>query len=143
MGRVFQEFHSDLGIQMRQVVKAPTQLSWEGWGECVYSATLVELGYQGLCVELEYDPFLDLAALSQGKPILGFLLVQPWQGCEAQSLLAQVREIDFVGEGVGEGPIDGGKKPNRKVILELIIPDSLRRIQNIKIKQLLQAFSVL
>ena len=41
MGRVFQEFQPDLGIQMRQVVKAPTQLSWEGWGECVYSATLV------------------------------------------------------------------------------------------------------
>ena len=140
MRRVFQEFQPASGMQMRQVVKAPTQLSWEGWGECVYSATLVELGYQGLRVELEYDPFLDLAALSQGRPILG-LLVQPWQGCDAQSLLAQVREIDFVGDGVGDGA--GGRRRDRKVILELIIPDSMRRIQNTKVTQLLQALAVL
>ena len=140
MRRVFQEFQPASGMQMRQVVKAPTQLSWEGWGECVYSATLVELGYQGLRVELEYDPFLDLAALSQGRPILG-LLVQPWQGCDAQSLLAQVREIDFVGEEVGEGA--NGRRRDRKVILELIIPDSMRRIQNTKVTQLLQALAVL
>ena len=137
MRRVFQEFQPALGMQMRQVVKAPMQLSWEGWGECVYSATLVELGYQGLRVELEYDPFLDLAELSQGKPVLG-LLVQPWQGCEAQSLLAQVREIDFV----GEGPIAGERSSDRKVVLELIIPDSMRRIQNTKVKKLLQALAI-
>ena len=86
------------------------------------------------------DPFLDLAALSQGRPILG-LLVQPWQGCDAQSLLAQVREIDFVGEGVGDGA--GRRRRDRKVILELIIPDSMRRIQNTKVTQLLQALAVL
>lgn len=78
--------------------------------------------------------------LSQGRPILG-LLVQPWQGCDAQSLLAQVREIDFVGEGVGDGA--GRRRRDRKVILELIIPDSMRRIQNTKVTQLLQALAVL
>ena len=78
--------------------------------------------------------------LSQGRPILG-LLVQPWQGCDAQSLLAQVREIDFVREGVEDEV--GGRRRDRKVILELIIPDSMRRIQNTKVTQLLEALAVL
>lgn len=86
------------------------------------------------------DPFLDLTALSQGRPILG-LLVQPWQGCDAQSLLAQVREIDFVREGVEDGA--GRRRRDRKVILELIILDSMQRIQNTKVTQLLQALAVL
>jgi hypothetical protein len=118
------------------VVKAPTQLSWEGWGECVYSATLVELGHQDLRVELEYDPFLDLAALSQGQPVLG-LLIQPWQGCPQQSLLAQVKAIDFVDMNTAIG----GTSRDRKVIFELTIPEAMRRRQKGKVKQLLQALA--
>ncbi len=133
--RVFQEFQPALGMKVRQMVKAPTQLSWEGWGDCVYSATLVELGHQDLRVEVDYDPFLDLAALSHGQPVLG-LLIQPWQGCEAQSLLAQVREIDFV-----DMTAIGGELRDRKVILELMIPETMRRLQKGKVKQLLQALA--
>jgi cellulose synthase (UDP-forming) len=136
--RVFQEFQPALGMKVRQAVKAPTELSWEGWGDCVYSGTLLELGYQDLRLEVEYDPFLDLAGLNQGQPILG-LLVQPWSGCEAQSLLAQVRAIDFVeDDGVNRGGI-GMARRDRKVILELTIPETMRRFQKGKVKQLLQA----
>jgi cellulose synthase (UDP-forming) len=136
--RVFQEFQPALGMKVRQAVQAPTELSWEGWGDCVYSGTLLELGYQDLRLEVEYDPFLDLAGLNQGQPILG-LLVQPWSGCEAQSLLAQVRAIDFVeDDGVNQGGI-GMARRDRKVILELTIPETMRRFQKGKVKQLLQA----
>lgn len=129
--RVFQEFQPELGMTMRQQVQAPVQLSWEVWGDCVYAGTLVELGSREMRLELRDDPFIDVPLLQESLPILG-LLVQPWHGSEPQSLLAQVSSIDRVERIEGDATL----------IIELVIPEALRRPQRVKIRRLLKVLSL-
>jgi cellulose synthase (UDP-forming) len=129
--RVFQEFQPQLATTMRQQVQAPVQLSWEVWGECVYDGTLVELSSREMRLELRDDPFLDVPLLQESLPILG-LLVQPWHGSEPQSILAQVQSIDRVERTEGSATL----------LIELIIPEALRRPQRAKIRRLLKVLSL-
>jgi hypothetical protein len=77
------------------------------------------------------DPFLDVPLLQESLPILG-LLVQPWHGSESQSLLAQVQSIDRVERTEGSPTL----------MIELLIPEALRRPQRAKIRRLLKVLSL-
>jgi cellulose synthase (UDP-forming) len=129
--RVFQEFQPQIGMKVRQQVQAPVQLSWEIWGDCVYSGTLVEMGSREMRLELRDDPFIDVPLLQEMRPILG-LLVHPWHESEPQSLLAQVQSIDRIDRIEGDSTL----------AIELLIPESLRRSQRSKVRRLLKALSL-
>ncbi|NJN01532.1 MAG: UDP-forming cellulose synthase catalytic subunit [Leptolyngbyaceae cyanobacterium SL_1_1] len=133
--RAFKEFQPERGVKVRKQVAASAQLYWEGWGDQAMLAQVSELSSQEMRVELEAPLDLPLEHLQLTQPLLGLLIEADGEHLDAQSLLAQVVQV----QKLPALPRLPGLEPKQRIALELRFPESLKAKQQRKIRQLLRA----
>ena len=129
-----------MGVKVRKQVRAVTQLYWEGWDH-FYTAKVTEIGTQDLRVELICGPAFNLEKLQSAKPLMSLLLSQDENDPSPQSLLAQLETIEELPMPTNREQEDSNSELVNRVALELSFPESLKRQQQSKIKQLLRRFA--
>ncbi|MEO1298813.1 MAG: PilZ domain-containing protein, partial [Cyanobacteria bacterium J06636_16] len=135
--RVFREFQPERGVKMRKQLNAAAELQWEGWGDHTLAARVTEMNSLELRVELETSLELNLAELEESQPLIGLLISQAKTDKNAQSLLARVVRVEVLPPPV----IDTAPSPTprQRVAVELCFPETLKTVQQSKIKQLLRS----
>ena len=135
--RAFKEFQPERGVKVRKQVNAAVELYWEGWDEQALPARVIEISSQELRVELETEVDLHLAHLEQSQSLLGLLIGHSAADPHAQSLLAQVVQVEAL--PLVAPTIEPEETFRQRVALELRFPDSMKAKQHSKIKQLLRS----
>lgn len=136
--RVFQEFRPAIGEKVRKQVQAFAQLYWEGWDGCSYTARVTELGTRDLRLELDGSEVINLEVMQQTQPLIGLLVSQDADDLQPQSLLAKVEFIEELAAVPAGKPGHEMQKNANPIAIELSFPESLKRQQQSKIKQLLK-----
>lgn len=135
--RVFREFKPERGVKMRKQLTAFAELHWEGWGDHALSAHVTEMSSRELRVELETMLDLNFTELEAAQPLIGLLIGQSNTAQNAQSLLAQVMRVEILPlSGI---PTQSTSASKQRVVLELCFPETLKTVQQTKIKQLLRS----
>ena len=135
--RAFSELRPEMGVKVRKQVRAVTQLYWEGWDH-FYTAKVTEMGTQDLRVELTCGPAFNLEKIQSAKPLISLLLGQDENDQFLQSLLAQLERIEELPLPPNRVQDDPKSELVQRIALELSFPESLKRQQQAKIKQLLR-----
>lgn len=137
--RAFRELRPERGVKVRKQVNATAQLYWEGWGDQVLLAQVVEMSSQELRVELETTIELELEYLEACQPLIGLLVSQSDSHQDAQSLLGQVMQVEVMPTVFASD--DRVDMPEQKIALELRFPEDLKSKQQSKIRQLLRSLN--
>ncbi|MFE4105413.1 UDP-forming cellulose synthase catalytic subunit [Almyronema epifaneia] len=135
--RAFREFQPERGVKVRKRVTAAAELYWEGWGDQALAAVVSEISSQEIRVELETTVDLQQVHLEQSQPLLGLLVGQTATDSNAQSLLAQVMQVEILAPLA----LTPTAPPSQRVALELRFPESLKAKQQRKIKHLLRTLT--
>lgn len=134
--RAFRELQPERGVKVRKQVSAFVELYWENWGELSVPATVTEINSTELRIELQTEADLYLDQLDRDQPLLGLLIGREEDDPQAQSVLAQVVEVEKL--PVVTAPNASPKPFRQRVAIELDFPDNLKATQNRKIRQLLK-----
>lgn len=142
--RAFQELRPEVGMRVRQQVRANAQLFWEGWEGVSYTAKVTEMSHREVRLELIAEDIPDLEPLQYTQPLIALLISQPNQEAYPQSLLAQVQTVEvlstFPRVDVRADLIAKFDLPlMQHVVMELTFPEILDRQQKSKIKQILRS----
>ena len=135
--RVFKEFKPERGVKMRKQVAAMAEINGEEWGEQSLQARVTEISSRELRVELDAPADMNLADLEVSQSLLGLLIKQSETDQNAQSLLAQVVQIEIL-----PFPVFAADQPQpaqQRVAIEFCFPESLTATQQGKIKKLLRS----
>ncbi|MEM1310947.1 MAG: UDP-forming cellulose synthase catalytic subunit [Cyanobacteria bacterium P01_H01_bin.153] len=136
LARAFQEQRPGRGVQVRQQVSAFAEMYWEQWGELSVPAIVTEINSRELRIELQTEADLSLEALAQAQPMVGLLIGREADDPDAQSVLAQVVEVENL--PVVLTPTDSPKPFQQRVAIELDFPEALHATQRDKIRQILR-----
>lgn len=129
--RAFNEFRPEFGVKVRKQVRGTAQLFWEKWDGYFYTAKITEMGSRDMRLEFSGNPILNLDALKLERPVIAVSIQMEDSNAQAQSLLAQVEEVEVLA-------VFPGDSPYHRVALELSFPDDLKSQQQRKIKRVLR-----
>ena len=110
-------------MRLRKPIDAYAQLYWKG---NFYRAHAVEIGNRSLRLELQPGDLTDVDELRKTQPLVGLLLSQDNGEVSPQRLLAQVNQVETLGD---------------RLTIELEFPEQIMQRQETKIRQLVKSLS--
>jgi cellulose synthase (UDP-forming) len=134
--RAFRELQPERGVKVRKQVAAHVEIFWEYWGELSVPATVTEMSSRELRLELQTEADLYLDELASTQPLLGLLIGREEGDAQAQSVLAQVVDIEPL--PVLATATAPPAEFWQRVAIELVFPEDLDATQRTKIRQLLR-----
>ena len=110
-------------MRLRKPIDAYAQLYWKG---NFYRAHAVEIGNRSLRLELQPGDLTDVDELRKTQPLVGLLLSQDNGEVSPQRLLAQVNQVETLGD---------------RLTIELEFPEQIMQRQETKIRQLVKSLN--
>jgi cellulose synthase (UDP-forming) len=148
--RAFRELKPADEIKVRKQVRTTAQLFYEAWEGTSYTAKVTEMGMHDIRLEIGHISTDKLDRLQEELPILALLVNADESDRAPQSLLAQVENIEILGNSA-EAELETLYEPSNrlpkgtvttvKAAIELSFPPTLDRQQRNKIRQVLRAIS--